>query len=110
MQGRVSILTSSFAGKRDIDSGIGVLADITSNERFQPNSIEIDKAAYKNARKYFDALNELIAKSKSPISKTVEPKSNSSIADEIGKLADLHQKGLIDDTEFKELKAKLIQD
>ena len=110
MQGRVSILTSSFAGKSDIDSGIGVLADVTKNERFQPNSIEMDKTAYKNARKYFDALNELIAKSKSPASQTVEPKSNSSIADEIGKLADLHQKGLIDDSEFKELKAKLIQD
>jgi hypothetical protein len=110
MQGRVSILTSSFAGKSDIDSGIGVLADITSNERFQPNSIEIDKTAYKNARKYFDALNELIAKSKSPAGQTVEPKSTASIADEIGKLADLHQKGLIDDAEFKELKAKLIQD
>jgi len=110
MQGRVSILTSSFAGKSDIDSGIGVLADITSNERFQPNSIEIDKTAYKNARKFFDALNELIAKSKSHASQTVEPKSTSSIADEIGKLADLHQKGLIDDAEFKELKAKLIQD
>ena len=66
MQGRVSILTSSFAGKSDIDSGIGVLADITKNERFQPNSIEMDKTAYKNARKYFDALNELMQKVSHP--------------------------------------------
>ncbi len=109
-QGRVDILTSSFGGKRDIDTDIGALSSITSNSRYRPNSIEMDKTAYKNARKYFDALNELIAKSKSPARQTVEPKSTSSIADEIGKLAELHQKGLIDDTEFKELKAKLIQE
>jgi len=110
MQGRVNILTSSFAGKSDIDTDLGLLSDITSGARFQPNSIEMDKTAYKNARKFFDALDELIAKSKSPAGLIVEAKSNSSIADEIGKLADLHQKGLIDDKEFKELKAKLIQD
>jgi hypothetical protein len=110
MQGRVNILTSSFAGKSDIDTDLGLLSDITSGARFQPNSIEMDKTAYKNARKFFDALDELIAKSKSPAGLIVEAKSNSSIADEIEKLADLHQKGLIDDKEFKELKAKLIQD
>jgi hypothetical protein len=110
MQGRVNILTSSFAGKNDADQDIGLLSNITSGARFQPNSIEMDKTAYKNARKYFDALNELIAKSKSPAGLIVEAKSKSSIADEIGKLADLHQKGLIDDAEFKELKAKLIQE
>ena len=49
-------------------------------------------------------------KSKAPAGQIVESKSKSSLADEIGKLADLHQRGLIDDTEFKELKAKLIQD
>ena len=110
MQGRVNILTSSFAGKNDADQDIGLLSDITSGARFQPNSIEMDKTSYKNARKYFDALNELIAKSKAPAGQIVESKSKSSLADEIGKLADLHQKGLIDDTEFKELKAKLIQE
>ena len=110
LQGRVNILTSSFAGKSDIDTDLGLLSDITSGARFQPNSIEMDKTAYKNARKFFDALDELIAKSKSPTGMIVEAKSKSSIADEIGKLADLHQKGLIDDTEFKELKAKLIQE
>jgi hypothetical protein len=49
-------------------------------------------------------------KSKAPTGQIVESKSKSSLADDIRKLAELHQSGLIDDTEFKELKAKLIQD
>lgn len=109
-QGRVDILTSSFGGRSDVDGDIGVLSSIASNSNFRPNSIEMDKNQYKNAKKYFDVLNEMIAKSKSPSGQIVVPKGHSSIADEIGKLADLHQKGLIDDTEFKELKAKLIQE
>lgn len=109
-QGRVDILTSSFGGHSDADGDIGVLSGISSSSNFRPNSIEMVKSQYKNAKKYFDSLNELIAKSKSPSGQIVEQKGQSSIADEIGKLADLHQKGLIDDSEFKELKAKLIQD
>lgn len=38
-----------------------------------------------------------------------ETKGQSSIADEIGKIAELLQKGIIDDKEFKELKSKLIE-
>jgi predicted NAD-dependent protein-ADP-ribosyltransferase YbiA (DUF1768 family) len=93
----------------DFDQDIGVLSGPVSDSQFRPNSIEMDKVSYKNAKKYFDALNELIAKSKSATGQIVETESKSSIADEIGKLADLHQKGLIDEKEFKELKSKLIQ-
>jgi len=108
-QGRVNILTSSFSGMTDFDQDIGVLSGLVSDSEFRPNSIEMNKVSYKNAKKYFDALNELIAKSKSATGQIVEPKSKSSIDDEIGKLADLRQKGLIDEKEFKELKSKLIQ-
>jgi hypothetical protein len=110
MRGVVEILTASYDGSANKDywKGKDKGRNADSNDPWTlSNTLPLDKADYASAKSQFDKLRELISQSKSsPAGQTVVQEK--SLADEIAKLSDLLEKGLIDAEEFKEAKKKIL--
>lgn len=110
MRGIVEILTASYNGSANKDywKGTNKGRNADSNDPWTlSNTLPLDKADYASAKIQFDKLRALISASKTfPAGTTVVKEK--SLADEIQKLSDLLDKGLIDADEFKEAKKKLL--
>ena len=110
MTGVVEILTSSYEGGKNKDfwRGTGKSRNSDSNDPWTlSNTLPIMKPEYAQAKPQFDKLRALIAQSKNSSSVT-NIINNDSVADEIQKLANLLEKNLIDENEFKEAKKRLL--
>ena len=110
ISGIVEILTASYDGSatKDYWKGTGKGRNADSNDPWTlSNTLPLDKASYASAKSQFDKLRELISQSKgSAAAGTVVQEK--SLADEIEKLSDLLEKGLIDANEFKEAKKRIL--
>ena len=110
ISGIVEILTASYDGSANKDywKGKDKGRNADSNDPWTlSNTLPLDKASYASAKSQFDKLRELISQSKgSAAAGTVAQEK--SLADEIEKLSDLLEKGLIDANEFKEAKKRIL--
>lgn len=109
--GVVEILTSSYDGSKNKDYWRGTTKSRNSDSNdpwVLSNTLPMAKSDYANAKKQFDQLRELISRNKSGGGVIQQVVSQNSAADEIAKLSELLTKGLIDEKEFRALKAKII--
>lgn len=113
LSGVLEILTASYDGSANKDFWQGTLSGRNSNSNDPwtlSNTLPLNKAQYKNAKKYVDELRDLIRKGKQT-NVTVEVKSTGSehdFTEQLERLSELKKKGVITDAEFKKSKKKLL--
>lgn len=110
--GVVELLTASYNGSanKDFWKGTNKGRNSDSNDPWVlSNTLPLSKIDYASAKTQFDKLRKLISESKNPnnVSVTLTSPTNS-MSDEIEKLANLLQQGIIDENEFKEAKKKIL--
>lgn len=110
LTGVVEILTPSYNGSanKDFWKGSNKSRNADSNDPWTlSNTLPFSKLDYAAAKNLFDKLRKLISESKISTTQVITT-SQSSVSDEITKLAKLLEDGLIDQDEFKEAKKKLL--
>jgi hypothetical protein len=106
LNGVLEILTASYQGTTNKDYWKSGSKNEDSNDPWDlSNTLPLGKADYESAKKLFDKLRKLISQAKPTATLTQDP---SSIADEISKLASQLKDGLIDESEFKKAKKRLL--
>lgn len=114
LNGVLEILTASYSGGDTKDFWQGILdvpRGLSKNDpRVQSNSLPLPKADYMSAKPLIDKLRTMIHESKDTKVMVVNQSQSAggSVAEEIQKLAELLEKGLIDEAEFKSAKLKLL--
>lgn len=114
LSGVLEILTPSYQGTATKDYWSGLLNSDRNNSENDPrvtsNTLPLLKSDYRAAKPLIDELRSMIAAAKAP-TVTVqldETTPKASAADEIKKLAELHEAGSLTDDEFATLKGKLL--
>jgi hypothetical protein len=106
MNGVLEILTASYQGTANKDYWKSGSKNKDSNDPWDlSNTLPLGKTDYESAKKQFDKLRRLISQTKPAAALTQNP---TSIADEISKLASQFKDGLIDESEFKKAKKRLL--
>jgi hypothetical protein len=106
--GVLEILTASYQGTANKDYWKTGLPNEDANDPWAlSNTLPLGKMHYESAQELMDRLRKLISGSKNDSSAT-QTSQHGSMADEIKKLAKLLKEGLIDETEFKEAKKRLL--
>lgn len=114
LMGVLEVLTASYAGGDTKDYWQGT-ADVRkglsrNDPRVQSNTLPLPKSDYRSAKPLIDKLRMMISEAKETkvtvVNQPETPKGG--VAEEIAKLAELLEKGLIDEGEFKAAKSKLL--
>jgi hypothetical protein len=106
--GVLEILTASYQGTANKDYWkIGSRNEDANDPWTLSNTLPLGKTHYESAQELMDKLRKLISASKNGVSpsQTIQPQS---VADEIKKLAKLLKEGLIDESEYKDAKKRLL--
>jgi hypothetical protein len=109
LTGVLEILTASYQGtaNKDFWRGTNQSRNADSNDPWTlSNTLPLTKDAYKSAMSMIDELKRMIAEAQRPVAAAPAPAGN--LADEIAKLSDLLQKGVLTEAEFAAAKAKLL--
>ncbi len=123
LNGVLEILTPSYSGtaNKDFWRGSNKGRNKDSNDPFTlSNTLPLTKSTYERVRPHIEELKRLVSESKSPVvhvttsapppeSTSQQPTAGLSLADEIERLGELHQKGILDDAEFSAAKLALIE-
>jgi hypothetical protein len=105
MNGVLEILTPSYSGGAEKD----FWAKGANDPLKQSNTIPMIKPLYQLALPQLNELRKRIADYKRPQNSGPAATVAPSLSEELGRLAELHQQGVLDDDEFKEAKAALIK-
>lgn len=112
MSGVLEILTPSYQGSanKDFWRGTTKSRNADSNDPWTlSNTLPLSKDGYKSAMALIDELKRMIAEAQRPVvAAPVQAAPALNLADEIAKLSDLHEKGLLTEAEFAAAKAKLL--
>lgn len=110
MNGVLEILTASYqaSANKDFWKGTTRSRNADSNDPWTlSNTLPLTKEGYKTARSLIDELKKMISESQ-----TLRPSSSvtreSSIVEELAKLAELKTQGVVTEQEFQSLKKKLL--
>lgn len=106
--GVLEILTASYQGTTNKDYWkIGSRNEDANDPWTLSNTLPLGKTHYESAQELMDKLRKLISGSKNGAS-TAQTSQPGSMADEIKKLAKLLKDGLIDESEYKDAKKRLL--
>ena len=114
LAGVLEILTASYDGTANKDFWRGTFSGRNSNSNDPwtlSNTLPLDKIQYKNSKKYIDELRNLISNSKQT-NVTVEVKNQGSEIDftqQLMRLSELKNQGVITEEEFNMSKKKLLE-
>jgi hypothetical protein len=106
--GVLEILTASYQGTANKDYWkMGSRNEDANDPWTLSNTLPLGKTHYESAQELMDKLRKLISASKNGVSpsQSIQPQS---VADEIKKLAKLLKEGLIDESEYKDAKKRLL--
>jgi hypothetical protein len=111
LTGVLEILTASYQGtaNKDFWRGTNQSRNADSNDPWTlSNTLPLTKEAYKSAMSMIDEMKRMIAEAQRPAAPAAAPAPVGNLADEIAKLSDLREKGLLTEAEFAAAKAKLL--
>lgn len=109
--GVLEILTPSYQGTANKDYWRGTTKgrNADSNDPWTlSNCLPMPRATYELVRGRLDDLRSMVADAAKPQITVQADVSRGSLGEELGKLADLHRSGVLDDDEFKLAKARAI--
>lgn len=112
LTGVLEILTASYQGSSTKDFWAGLTNPSRNNSQNDPrvssNTLPLPKADYLSAKPLIDTLRTMIHEAKQTTVVVTAPGTPMSIADEVGKLSDLVDKGLMTPEEFEAAKQRLL--
>jgi hypothetical protein len=111
VSGVLEVLTASYSGQgqKDFWKGTNKGRNANANDPFtESNTLPLSKLEYNAAIAQINELRKRISEAKQGPAVTAPPPAAASLSNELARLAELHQTGVLDEAEFKAAKSRLL--